>query len=536
MTSDNGLATRRMRVYRLHQAPDPRDLVTPKILGGVATFRDLVVGGAPALLVSGSSEPSPVEWTGAIRSLTGVDLGFTTTTAAAALLIRVDETWYALTFGHGWRYLLDSAIDRDFGLDLAVRLLDPDEIRRVTRWALSAKARVDENLVPGGQGLWAFGLREHAELVRNLAGTVHRDLPLELARVRRRGAYRNFRLSLDCGDGVHIPLGVEGGSLLSDLRELTRVTTEGDVHARLEPLRWVRRLGHEHTDKLDATAADLLADGSADTGEVGISYPARYYDGPAVRRYRGRIGDTEIDTDELTVEDLRPGLRDTGRRLSALRTGSIEGLDDEGRSGGGVSALHWLAAEIVEPGARYVLIDGDWYQLGEHYVAYVERVVTEAFANRPEWTLPAWEAAPRNKDGRVVEAAYNLHVAARDNRFLCLDRSLLTTRAHPRGFEACDLLGPDNVLVHVEKVSGRTGSSVLSHLFAQGLVSAESLTDRETWDRFRGLVASGPRRAPRRSGIGPPGSSTRSTGPTRNCIRAPCSPSPAPRWSPRRSR
>ncbi|TNC24210.1 DUF6119 family protein [Amycolatopsis alkalitolerans] len=481
------MSTRRMRVYRLYPAPELRALIAPKEVD----IREVEVGSVPALLVSGESAPRPVGWGAAVHSLTGVDLGFTTTTASAALLLDVDGTRYALTFGHGWRYLRDSAVDREFGLDLAVRMLDPDEIRRITRWALSAKARVDHNLVPGGQGLWAFGLREHAELVRNLAGRVHRDVRAELTYVRRRGGYRNFRLSLDCGDGVQLPLGVAGDSLLSDLRELTRVTTEVSVHARLEPLRWVRRLGpgQELTAKLDAAAADLLADPASETGEVGISYPARYYDGPAVQRYRGHVGDSAIDTDELTLEDLRSGMRE-GEALTTLRTSSIEGLDDDGRSlGGAVSALHWLAAEVIEPGRRFVLIDGDWYQLGERYLAHVERVVAGAFANRPEWTLPAWEDAPRNDQGRVVEAAYNEHVAATDPRFLCLDRSLLKTRVHPRGFEACDLLGPGNVLVHVKKVSGRTGSSVLSHLFAQGLVAAESLTDRETWERFADLVA-----------------------------------------------
>jgi uncharacterized protein (TIGR04141 family) len=38
--------------------------------------------------------------------------------------------------------------------------------------------------------------------------------------------------------------------------------------------------------------------------------------------------------------------------------------------------------------------------------------------------------------------------------------------------EICDLLGPDNELIHVKRASG---SSPLSHLFAQGLVSAQTL-------------------------------------------------------------
>ncbi|MGO8889938.1 MAG: TIGR04141 family sporadically distributed protein [Streptosporangiaceae bacterium] len=40
------------------------------------------------------------------------------------------------------------------------------------------------------------------------------------------------------------------------------------------------------------------------------------------------------------------------------------------------------------------------------------------------------------------------------------------------GFEACDLLGPGNELIHVKRA---WGSSPLSHLFSQALVSAQAL-------------------------------------------------------------
>ncbi|WP_368660749.1 DUF6119 family protein [Amycolatopsis sp. Hca4] len=91
--------------------------------------------------------------------------------------------------------------------------------------------------------------------------------------------------------------------------------------------------------------------------------------------------------------------------------------------------------------------------------------------------------------GRTVEGNYNLHVA-KAPLFLCLDKKLVTSRAHPHGIEACDLLGPDNELVHVKKFSSKTGSSVLSHLFAQGLVAIETfLGNSKTWDEFRTKVA-----------------------------------------------
>jgi uncharacterized protein (TIGR04141 family) len=178
-------------------------------------------------------------------------------------------------------------------------------------------------------------------------------------------------------------------------------------------------------------------------------------------------------------------------RLDALRTGRITGFDDEGRSlGGDIPALHWIAAEVQHDETRCVLLDGEWYELGDEYLRHVREVTGTAFANTPDWTLPAWNDAKKNPgDPYPNEDTYNRYVACVDRRFLLMDKNLVFTRAHRRGFEACDLLGPGNELVHVKRTSSRTGSSPLSHLFAQGLVAAETLTDGHAWRDFTALVA-----------------------------------------------
>lgn len=55
---------------------------------------------------------------------------------------------------------------------------------------------------------------------------------------------------------------------------------------------------------------------------------------------------------------------------------------------------------------------------------------------------------------------------------MLLDRRPLRTKQHRRGFEACDLLGPNNELIHVKRADR---SAPLSHLFSQGVVSTETL-------------------------------------------------------------
>ncbi|MET1071250.1 MAG: DUF6119 family protein, partial [Umezawaea sp.] len=487
--------TRKVNLYRLTGRGDLRDCVALKANeDGCFDKMEVNVGGSPGLLVSGWSEPQPVDWASMVRLLTGVPLDYERRVAAAAVFVQVDEAIFAVTFNQGWRLVRESRIDRGFGIDFAVRVVDDEEIRQVTRWALSAKSRVDRNAVPGGQGLWSFGLREHAELVRQLTAQAKADLPVRLTHMRPKPHRRNPRLQLECADGVKLPLSVEGVGMIADLREINRILREFPVAAALGPLQWVRRISSSDDRRkvLDLAVADMLVKREASTGEVGISYPAKYFEGPDVHRYRGVIGNTKIDTDDLSLIHLRNALRRTPAemRLQALQAGHIDGYDESGaRSSDKMSALQWIAAEVELDQGRHILLDGEWFALGDEYVRHVDHVVEKAFTSKPPWRLPAWQSAPRNVDGKVDEGLYNVHVANVDTRFLCMDKKLVKTRAHPRGFEACDLLGPGGALVHVKRTSSNTGSSPLSHLFAQGLVAAESFTDADTWARFRALVA-----------------------------------------------
>ena len=80
-------------------------------------------------------------------------------------------------------------------------------------------------------------------------------------------------------------------------------------------------------------------------------------------------------------------------------------------------------------------------------------------------SLPAW---PRN----WAEGDYTMFVSRTFPGFLLLDRVLLEMPSSHGRFEACDLLGPHDELIHIGR--GRNSAS-LGHLFNQALVSAEFL-------------------------------------------------------------
>jgi len=74
----------------------------------------------------------------------------------------------------------------------------------------------------------------------------------------------------------------------------------------------------------------------------------------------------------------------------------------------------------------------------------------------------------------MTEADYNI-MAAGTVDASCMDRQLIR-QPFPTGIELCDLLTRRNQLIHIKK---RGSSATLSHLFAQGLVSAQLMAGDE---------------------------------------------------------
>lgn len=94
----------------------------------------------------------------------------------------------------------------------------------------------------------------------------------------------------------------------------------------------------------------------------------------------------------------------------------------------------------------------------------VDRVLTRpGLVSLPVWTK-TWS-----------ESEYLSYVAVSDSRFVLLDRVLIGIPSSRQGrFEACDLFGPNNELIHIRRASS---SAAFGHLFNQAQVSTEILIE-----------------------------------------------------------
>jgi uncharacterized protein (TIGR04141 family) len=119
-----------------------------------------------------------------------------------------------------------------------------------------------------------------------------------------------------------------------------------------------------------------------------------------------------------------------------------------------------VCAELEYKGARYVLSEGKWYSINSDFLA---RVVASVKAMEP--TNPS---LPNFNDDD--EEVYNARVAKESGGTIALmDRKLIAAPVASGSTEFCDLFDTARRMIHVKRYGG---SSALSHLFAQGVVSA----------------------------------------------------------------
>ncbi|MEV6572226.1 DUF6119 family protein [Streptomyces sp. NPDC051577] len=426
---------------------------------------DVTIGDTPALLCHGViSRHRPPDWSSAVHTLTGLQPPIENRTSACALLLPVADDVFALTFGMGHLLLDQSRISPGFGFDFVLRAAQPDAIRQVTHSLMDARGRTDRSSAAQGQHIRAFPIEEYGEVVSRLVGTMS-STELTIGKHSKRTA------QVAGTDALKIHLGAQPEDLLHDLTQVRAILARRSPAPEFEAIARVRPLksGDPRRSVLEARLDDLLG-ASTDTGTLALAVPTAYLDQEdAALSYQVKVGPVRRLIPSPAIDDIL-GLLDglpPGKRLEALSTGYIQmHRDEEGADpvSSQVKAHKWITAEIPLGSSRYFHHEGRWFEIGDQYLEGIRSEVDILLTAPAGCPLPAWTS------DLATEEEYNLEAAK--HGYFCLDRRLIRTAQHPHGFEAADLLSDDGTLIHVKRVAS---SAPLSHLFAQGRISADAL-------------------------------------------------------------
>lgn len=453
-----------------------------------ADLRFIEVGGAPAIWIGIQDQNGEANWCADASVTTGLELSYTDCRSSGVLLLGVDGTAYAMSYGAGHLLIPDELKDLRFGLGFLIRRLDSDQVCDLVRRQPNARGRTDSTVVVAGAPAWTLGNAENVEIIRRIGGKA-KDFKVTFSSADDRP------VNVEGSIGLRMRFGIEGADLVADIRECARVCREEEPDPALAFIDWLRPVADAVTvARLDAEVEGMLTGtAGAVSGHrlvpvVPTSVLEHYGQAHGFTIRIGHARSVIVPALELDCFLRRTRVQRPGERMKALRSGRVYlNADEDGDDVlGSAPAIRWLEASVALGPERYFLMDGEWFEIGADYVRTSRDNIGRLFAATPSVTLPPWSLSANR-----TEYDYNCYVAARSGgRILCLDKNRKVR--DPLGarspLEICDLLGPHDELIHVKRAEG---SAPLSHLFSQGLVSAQSLLygPADVRERFAAEVA-----------------------------------------------
>ncbi len=370
--------------------------------------------------------------------------------SAAVLIVPVDKRLFAVTFGQGRHLLKPEAFEERFGLLVTLNSVRQDALRSVDK-----RAFVDDqnSRVQTSQASAAleFGIDIERDLIRGIVG--YPDAP-EMGRRLSGSDALNFTSKAD------IP------ELRRQLRRYLRAYSSTDYKEKFPWVDQVRQLRPkgQRAVELDALLVEKLKIAWQQGGRVEGCWLAipDVVDWTRIAGFKFTRKKNEGMSSDLHLPGLVQAYPDAEPSIEFLRSRQAFAVDEEQWTVEDWQIYRCIHCELEDGGKSYVLSAGNWFEVHDDFASSIE----EFYANIAKFPL---ELPIYNHDD---EAAYNQALVDEGNGAWCLmDRKLLNVGGVHDKVEFCDVYGA-KTLLHIKHYGS---SSVLGHLFNQGLVSAELL-------------------------------------------------------------
>lgn len=368
--------------------------------------------------------------------------------ASALLLVEIAPKGtgrlFAVSFGYGYTMLNPDAVEERFGLRVALNVCSADSLRKVRRTSVAGNARKTSEQLPRRSPITEFGMDIERDLLEGV--TVEGDEELLVSG------------SITGTDSLSLSAEIDIDSISTFLEKVYELY-EKDTYK--ESFEWVDRISSVKAPglvaDLEKRAVELINSGDP---SIWMAVP-EVIDWEAVEGFRiGSHGELRGD---VLIDDLLASLGEKGlSEFEQLKKASVCAV---GEADGSVirrwTAAKCLYGELVQEGSVYCVNGGGWYKVEQGYRDTIEAGYQGSAVSGMEF--PECSVAK--------EADYNRELAEADSGH----RALMDARNIRYGggnskIELCDVLCDDGRFVHVKFYSG---SATLSHLFNQGLVSAE---------------------------------------------------------------
>lgn len=371
----------------------------------------------------------------------------------AVYVVNEGGRWFCFTFGYTRHLLNEAAVERNFGLIVSLNLGDPDAIKAIDKTNISHVGLQSREQAGRDVGFDGFEFDTDIDLLKSMT-----------AKGPEKGGEEQETYS--GRDSITVYTRVTLSSFAEIAKKLYKAF-RSSRYKKLYP--WVDKISQERDPTIVAALDEALvaAINDGETARIWMAVP-EIIAWEDIENFAYRIpannpkkaGPTlypDIDLDTWLAETKLEG----HLTLNHLANRRVFQLFKDGRDPAGWSVYRCLNAEIDLNQKKYILNDGDWYAVDGNYVAEVDKFYQKIPVSA--LSLPCY--------GTKAEPAYLAGIPAAHPQFALMDRKTVMIGGGRSRVEFCDLYSKARDIVHVKKYGG---SSMLSHLFSQAMVSGES--------------------------------------------------------------
>lgn len=409
--------------------------------------------------------PKPPGWLADLASIVEGDrlANLRNQLCSALLFVTRGERRFILAYGGGHFVIDREYIEPGFGLRVVANVVAGSSgIMSADTRGLNQTARSQRTVLPVASALYELGIEPSDEWVRQLTG---------------KPSAQGFANTASGSDSLKLSIrGFKLSSLGDKLDRIIERYESNDYKRDFDFLDYFTRVGRDEKllAQLRAEVATRVAARAPDL-ELASPEPLEPLD---VHYYRLRHGHSKsAELPELHRDALYAQLDEWGDVTDPLGRVRVWALGDaDNPLGDTYNLFDYVIADVLLKGKRYVLSAGNWFVIDPDYVSQVEQRISLIPDLTEDLSLPSWEVVAGD------EAYYNKEVSDQFGWKLLDKKNFPVSRPNQK-IEICDLLTADKQLVCVKKLRR---SATLSHLFAQGFVSAQLLVSEE--ERYRPTV------------------------------------------------
>lgn len=401
----------------------------------------------------------------------GINQELNQSSASAIVFLPVQDRWFAITFGLSYHNLKENAYEYDFGIRTTLNSLDPEKIKS-TDLLIPETAKRQRIQIPNASNLSYFDFNKDESIVKRLTGAVKEEYA-DL--IRNVTGSCNFRFATIC----------EPAELIDLCSRLLKIYNRKDFEESFPDLQNITPV--KDPDIIASLEAKLLEEYQTCSSNLMLAIPEIVdYTTNFKVRYRGASRQSE-EYDDVFIGNYRNYLTERGIEIDNVEIFNKHTLsvyDENGQLLHSYSIYKSLLFDCQLNGKNYHLCEGAWYEIDSDFIAKLKTELDTVFIDAHEVLCEC---------NQRLEGDYNNYatcLASEELEACCLD----TKSISPSGegaVEPCDIIalkGDSAELIH-NKISTR--SSLLSHLFNQGVNSATLvLLNTEAKEKLKGLVES----------------------------------------------